>query len=45
MAIEGVQSGLEHFRTYGWLRIPAAFSTEEATAMCDVIWAALARVG
>jgi hypothetical protein len=39
------QSTLEHFRTSGWLRIPAAFSAEDAAAMCDVIWAALAKVG
>jgi Phytanoyl-CoA dioxygenase (PhyH) len=39
------QSTLEHFRTHGWIRIPAAFSAEDAAAMCDVIWAALARAG
>lgn len=39
------QSTLEHFRTYGWLRIPAAFSAEDAAAMCDAIWAALAEQG
>jgi hypothetical protein len=38
------QSALEHFRTYGWVRIPSAFSAEDAAAMCDVIWAALAEV-
>src|SRR5581483_3440554 len=38
-------STLEHFRTYGWLRIPAAFSPGEAAAMCDVIWAALDKAG
>jgi hypothetical protein len=39
------QSTLEHFRTHGWIRIPAAFSAQDAAAMCDVIWAALAKVG
>ena len=36
---------LEHFRTYGWVRISAAFSAGDAAVMCDVIWAALAKVG
>lgn len=36
---------LERFRTHGWMRIPAAFSAEDAAAMCDVIWDALAKVG
>ena len=39
------QSALEHFRTYGWVRIPAAFRAEDAAAMCDLIWAALGEVG
>ena len=39
------QSTLEHFRTFGWIRIPAAFSARDAAAMCDVIWAALAKAG
>jgi hypothetical protein len=39
------QSTLEHFRTYGWVCIPAAFRAEDATAMCDLIWAALGEVG
>src|SRR5215510_12165616 len=38
-------SRLEQFRKYGWVRIPAAFSAEDAAAMCDAIWAALAKVG
>src|SRR5499433_3925823 len=38
-------SRLEQFRTYGWVRIRAAFSAEDAAAMCDVIWVALAKVG
>jgi hypothetical protein len=36
---------LEHFRTYGWIRVRAAFSAEDAASMCDVIWGALARGG
>src|SRR5690348_8766920 len=39
------QSTLEHFRTYGWVRIRAAFDAGDAAAMCDVIWAALTKVG
>jgi len=38
-------SALEHFRTHGWARIRAAFSVEAAAAMCDVIWAGLAKAG
>src|SRR5215510_710601 len=36
---------LERFRTYGWVRIPDAFSAEDAAAMCNVIWGELAKVG
>lgn len=36
---------LERFRTHGWIRIRAAFSADDAAAMCDVIWNALAEVG
>jgi hypothetical protein len=36
---------LQHFSTHGWVRIRAAFSAENAGAMCDVIWEALAKVG
>jgi len=39
------QPTLEHFRAYGWIRIRAVFSAEDAAAMCDVIWSALAKVG
>lgn len=39
------QSALEHFRTYGWVRIRAAFRAEDAAAMCDLIWAKLGEVG
>ena len=38
-------STLEHFRTHGWVRVCAAFSAEDAAAMCDLIWGALADVG
>ena len=40
-----VQAPLEHFRTFGWVRIPAAFDSRDAAAMCDVIWGALAEMG
>jgi hypothetical protein len=36
---------LEHFRTFGWVRVPAAFSADAAAAMCTVIWGALGKVG
>jgi ectoine hydroxylase-related dioxygenase (phytanoyl-CoA dioxygenase family) len=36
---------LEHFRAHGWARIPTAFSAVDAAAMCDVIWAGLAKAG
>lgn len=36
---------LKHFQEHGWVRIPSAFSTDAAAAMCDVIWAALAQAG
>lgn len=39
------QSALQHFRTFGWLRIRGAFSADDAAAMCTVIWSALAKVG
>lgn len=38
-------STAEHFRVHGWVRIPGAFSASAASAMCDVIWAGLARQG
>ena len=38
-------ASLEHFRTFGWVRIPSAFSAGDAAAMCEVIWAGLAGVG
>lgn len=36
---------VEHFRTHGWVRIPRAFSGTEASAMREVVWDELARVG
>src|SRR5271165_4665915 len=39
------QSMLEHFRTYGWDRIFAAFSADAAAVMRDVVSAALAKAG
>lgn len=38
-------SVLDHFRTHGWVRIPGAFSSEDAAAMREVTWRALERVG
>ena len=39
------QSTLEHIRTQGWIRVKAAFSANDAAAMCDIIWRALAKAG
>jgi hypothetical protein len=40
------ESTVEHFRTHGWIRVRAAFSADDAAAMCDVIWGGgLAKVG
>ncbi len=38
-------SALDHFRTFGWLRIEGAFGADDAAAMCTVIWSALEKVG
>jgi hypothetical protein len=38
-------SDLDHFRTCGWVRVRAAFSTDAAAAMCTVIWEALEMAG
>jgi len=38
-------SDVEHFRTFGWMRVQGAFSTAAASAMCTVIWGALGQVG
>ncbi|HTB64610.1 MAG TPA: hypothetical protein VK727_00175 [Steroidobacteraceae bacterium] len=38
-------SDVEHFRTFGWMRVQGAFSTDAASAMCTVIWGALGQVG
>lgn len=35
----------EHFQTLGWVRVPAAFSAEEAAAMRAVTWRALEEAG
>src|SRR5262245_11657989 len=35
----------EHFETHGWLRIQGAFTREQASAMCEVIWQALRERG
>ncbi len=39
------QSDLEHFRTFGWIRVQGAFGADEAAAMCTVIWRALGKAG
>ena len=36
---------LEHFRTFGWVRVQGAFSADAAATMCAVIWAGLGQVG
>ncbi len=36
---------VEHFRVHGWMRVPNAFSADEAAAMRDVVWHALENVG
>ena len=36
---------IEHFRIHGWMRVPAAFSADEAAAMRTAVWSALADVG
>jgi phytanoyl-CoA dioxygenase PhyH len=39
-------STVEDFRTHGWICVPAAFSADDAAAMCDVIWErGLAQMG
>jgi Phytanoyl-CoA dioxygenase (PhyH) len=38
-------SDLEHFREFGWVRVPAAFSPAAASAMAGVIWEGLAAAG
>jgi hypothetical protein len=34
-----------HFRAHGWMRVRAAFSADQAAAMREVVWAALANAG
>ena len=36
---------LAHFETHGWVRVPNAFSDDDAAAMRDVVWRALAERG
>ena len=36
---------MDQFQTCGWVRIPGAFSADEAAAMRDVVWLALASKG
>jgi hypothetical protein len=36
---------MDHFQTHGWVRIEGAFSAQDAAAMRDVVWRALAAVG
>jgi hypothetical protein len=36
---------MNHFASHGWVRIRGAFSADEAAAMRDVVWSALAAVG
>ena len=36
---------MDHFQTHGWVRMEGAFSAQEAAAMRDVVWRALAAVG
>ena len=38
-------SDLEHFHTFGWIRVQGAFATDDAAAMCAVIWSGLGKVG
>src|ERR1700761_9267321 len=39
------EAELEHFRAFGWVRVPGAFSAAAAAAMCTAIWGALAEDG
>ena len=36
---------LEQFETHGWVRVPAAFTADEAAAMRDATWRALEAAG
>lgn len=36
---------LEHFRVHGWMRVPRAFSADQAARMRDVVWTGLADAG
>jgi Phytanoyl-CoA dioxygenase (PhyH) len=35
----------EHFRVHGWMRVPSAFTADEAAAMRDAVWRVLATRG
>lgn len=36
---------LAHFQEHGWVRVPAAFGAEDASAMRDVVWSTLEQRG
>jgi hypothetical protein len=36
---------MDHFQTHGWLRVPGAFTADDAAAMRGVVWHALAVAG
>jgi hypothetical protein len=40
-----IDGSIEHFRVYGWMRVRAAFSVDEAAAMRTAVWRELAHVG
>src|SRR5262245_59699524 len=35
----------EHFRVHGWMRVPSAFTSDEAAAMRDAVWRVIATRG
>jgi hypothetical protein len=45
MIAYGTATAMNHFQTHGWVRIRGAFTADEAAAMRDVIWRALAAEG
>jgi hypothetical protein len=34
-----------HFPVHGWMRVPSAFTADEAAAMRDAVWRVLATRG
>jgi hypothetical protein len=36
---------MDHFQIHGWVRVPGAFSADEAAAMREVVWRALDALG